>query len=227
MIERVEVGIPGFDKLVEGGFVKYSNNLLAGVAGTGKTIFGMQYLWNGLLKGENGVYLSLEQKPEEILLDVSRFGWDFQKFVTAGKFRIASHIGDGIEGTIETIAESVKAVNAKRFVLDSLTIATMGWKERPEEIFKLRKKAFDMLNTLKSLNITSVIISEIPRGEKQISKFGFEEFISDSVILLDYLSIGGPTRNLQVMKMRRTDHGKKIYPFEIGERGFVIKSLSV
>lgn len=226
-VERVETGIPGLDKLIEGGLVRDSNNLVCGVSGTGKTIFGIQYLWNGLQRGENGVYLSLEQKPEEILMDVSRFGWDFQKYLSAGKFKIMSHIGDGIDATVETIVEAVKAVNAKRFVLDSLTIATMGWKERPEETFKLRKKAFDMLNTLKSLNITSLIISEIPRGEKGISRFGFEEFISDSVILLDYLSVGGPSRNLQILKMRRTDHGKKIYPFEITERGIIVRGLTV
>ncbi len=224
VIERVETRIPGFDNLVEGGFVKHSNNLVAGTSGTGKTIFGMQYLWNGVQKGENCVYMTLEQKPEEILSDVSRFGWDLQKFVTAGKFKIVSHIGDGMDAAIEAIVEAVKSINAKRFVLDSLTIATMGWKERPEEVFKLRKRAFDMLNTLKSLDITSIIISEIPRGEKQISKFGFEEFISDSVILLEYMNIGGNTRNLQILKMRRTDHGKRIYPFEITERGIIIRS---
>lgn len=227
LIERVETGIPGLDKLIEGGFVKNSNNLVTGTSGTGKTIFGVQYLWNGLQRGENCYYITLEQRPEEILTDVARFGWDFKKYIDARKFKIESHIGDGIESTTELITEGVKTINAKRFVLDSLTIATMGWKERPEEIFKLRKKAFDLLNTLKSLNITSVIISEIPRGEKQISKFGFEEFISDSIILLDYLSIGGPTRNLQILKMRRTAHGNKIYPFEITDKGIVIKSLTI
>lgn len=227
VIERIETGIPGFDKLVEGGIVKNSNNLVAGASGTGKTIFGMQYLWNGVQKGENSVYMTLEQKPEEILSDVSRFGWDFQKFINAGRFKIISHIGDGIDAAIEAITEAISSVKAKRFVLDSLTIATMGWKERPEEIFKLRKRAFDMLNTLKNLDITSIVISEIPRGETQISKFGFEEFISDSVILLDYMSVGGHTRNLQILKMRRTDHGKKIYPFEITERGIIVKSLTI
>lgn len=227
-VERVETGIPGLDKLIEGGLVKGSTNLIAGNAGTGKTIFCMQYLWNGLQKGENGVYITLEQRPEDILADVSRFGWDFSKYVSSGKIRLESLIASDITEVTTRVVESIKKVNAKRFALDSLTIATMGWKERPEEAFKLRGKSFDMLNTLRSLDVTSMIISEVQRGAKdELSKFGFEEFVVDAVVHLNYMTIGGASRNLQILKMRRTDHGKKIYPFEITDKGIVIKSLSI
>ena len=227
-VERVETGVPGFDKLVEGGVVEGSTNLIAGNSGTGKTIFGMQYIWNGLQKGENGVYVTLEQRPDEILSDVARFGWDFSKYAAAGKFRLESMISSDITSVTTRIVESVKKIGARRFVLDSLTIATMGWKERPEEAFQLRSKAFDMLNTLKSLGVTSMIISEVPRSAKdEISKFGFEEFVADSVVLLNYMTVGGASRNLQILKMRRTDHGKKIYPFEITQNGIMVRSLTV
>lgn len=227
-VGRVETGIPGLDKLIEGGLVPGSTNLIAGNSGTGKTLLCMQYLWNGLQRGENGVYITLEQKPEDILADVARFGWDFSKFAAAGKFRLESLIANDITTVTKRIVENIRAISAKRFALDSLTIATMGWKERPEESFQLRGKAFDMLNTLKSLGVTSLIISEVPRGEKgEISKFGFEEFVVDSVVLLNYMTVGGASRNLQILKMRRTDHGKKIYPFEITERGVMVRSLTV
>lgn len=225
---RVETGIPGFDNLIEGGLVPGSTNLIAGNAGTGKTLFCMQYLWNGLLKGENCVYVTLEQRPEDILTDVARFGWDFGKFAAAGKFRLESLIASDISTVTTKIVESVKKIKATRFALDSLTIATMGWKERPDEAFQLRSKAFDMLNTLKSLGVTSMVISEVVRGENmQISKFGFEEFVVDSVVLLNYMSIGGASRNLNILKMRRTDHGKKIYPFDITKSGIIVKSLTI
>ena len=228
IIERVETGIPGFDKLMEGGLVKGSTNLIAGNAGTGKTIMGMQYIWNGLQKGESGVYITLEQRPEDILTDVSRFGWDFPKYISSRKAIVEGVIASDITAVTTRIVESVKKINAKRFVLDSITIATMGWKERPEEEFKLRSKAFDMLNTLKSLGVTSFIISEVERGQATpISRFGFEEFVVDSVVLLNYMAVGGASRNLQILKMRRTDHGKKIYPFDISNQGINIKSLTI
>ncbi|MBI2084690.1 MAG: hypothetical protein HYT70_03725 [Candidatus Aenigmarchaeota archaeon] len=226
--ERVETGVPGFDKLIEGGFIKGSTNLIAGNSGTGKTIFCMHYLWSGLQRGENGVYVTLEQRPDEILADVARFGWDFSKYEDAGRFRMESLVASDITTITTKIVESVKRIKAVRFALDSMTIASMGWKERPEESFKIRSKAFDMLNTLKSLGVTSMIISEVERAERPtISKFGFEEFVADSVVLLNYMMVGGASRNLQILKMRRTDHGKKIYPFDITDKGIVVKSLSV
>jgi circadian clock protein KaiC len=66
MVERVTSGIIGLDKHMGGGFVKDSVNLVSGSTGTGKTIFGLQYIWHGLQKGENGVYISLEQEPEDV-----------------------------------------------------------------------------------------------------------------------------------------------------------------
>ena len=226
VIERATTGIPGLDKLMEGGFVRGSTNLIAGTAGACKTTFGMQFLWEGLQKGENAVYVTLEQTPDDILKDMSRYGWDFSKFITAKKFKIDSMIASDISQLSTKIFSSLKLMGAKRFVLDSLSIAAMGWKERPEEAFKTRLKIFDMLNTLKGTGVTSLLISEIPRGEKDtISKFGFEEFIVDSVIFLQSFAVAGTMRNLQILKMRRTDHGKKIYPFDVTTKGLVVKSL--
>jgi KaiC/GvpD/RAD55 family RecA-like ATPase len=224
--ERVESGIPGLDRLIEGGFVKGSTNLVAGSAGTCKTIMCMQYLLNGLQKGEPGVYITLEQRSEDILGDVSQFGWDFKKYIDAGKFVINSLATPDIVQLRTDMLTAIRKVNAKRFALDSLSIAAMGWKEKPEEIFKIRGKIFDLLNTLKSIGVTSLLISEIPRGEKDvISRFGFEEFVVDGVILMQYFIVGGSMRSLQILKMRRTNHGKKIYPFEVTDKGLIVKSL--
>ena len=77
-IVRVETGIPGLDKLLTGGFVKNSIILLSGASGTGKTIFGSQFIWRGLLKGENGIYLSFEEPSEDILTSAYQLGMDFE-----------------------------------------------------------------------------------------------------------------------------------------------------
>jgi KaiC/GvpD/RAD55 family RecA-like ATPase len=223
-VERAATGIPGLDGLMEGGFVAGSTNLIAGVAGACKTTFCMQFLWNGLQKGENAVYVTLEQAPEDILADMSRYGWDFSKYITAKKFKIESMIGSDTTELSTRIFSSLKSIGAKRFVLDSLSLAAMGWKERPEEAFKTRLKIFDMLNTLKRTGVTTLLISEIPKAEKDaLSRFGFEEFVADSVLLMNSFAVAGNVRTLQILKMRRTDHGKKIYPFDVTSKGLVVK----
>ncbi|MEM7825366.1 MAG: ATPase domain-containing protein, partial [Candidatus Aenigmatarchaeota archaeon] len=84
-LERVETGIPGLDRLIEGGFVKGSAVLIAGETGTGKTIFSTQYIWCGLQKGENVVYITLEEPAEDIITQALQFGMDLKPYIQQGK----------------------------------------------------------------------------------------------------------------------------------------------
>lgn len=226
--ERVETGIPGLDKLIEGGFVKNSVNLLAGQTGTGKTLFGMQYLLEGLRKGENGLYITLEQSEQDILDDIAKFGWDteFIKARKEGKFVLLAEEPADIKSLQFTTLNYIKKINAKRFVLDSLSIATMGWKISSMDIGKVRSEIMGYLKSLKIVNVTALLITEIPEAEiKSLSRFGFEEFIADGVVVLHYLeyAAGGTPRSLLVRKMRRTSHGTDIYPMEVTKNGIALK----
>ena len=226
VIERVESGIPGLDKVIEGGFVKNSTNLVAGTTGTGKTIFGCQYILKGLQKGENGVYITLEQSTEDILADIGRFGWDvlFKKYIDQKKMILYSTYPTSIQKLGESIFDIVKRINAKRLVLDSLSIATAGWEESTETS-KIRRNVFDMMIMLKKLDITSILLTEIPEDKvKALSRFGFEEFVADAVIILNYFEYagGGTPRSLRVRKMRRTSHGTDTYPLVFTNEGLKV-----
>lgn len=226
--ERVETGIPGFDKLIEGGLIRGSTYLVAGQTGTGKSIFSVQYILNGLRKGEPGVYITLEQSTEEIIEDMSKFGWgeELKKYMDSGKLAIVSSVPTSIKDLQETALTNIRRVGAKRFVLDSLSVATMSWKVSSMDIGKVRSEIFDFMRTLEHTGLTSLLITEIPEGDvKKISRFGFEEFIADGVIILHYLeyAAGGTPRSLIIRKMRRTNHGTDIYPIEITKDGLVVK----
>jgi len=227
-VERVETGIPGLDKLTDGGFVKGSSNLLAGTTGTCKTIFGCQFLLHGARKGENGVYLSLEQTKEEILADVASFGWnkEIEKYEKEGKIIIASQAPTDIKDVGDVALSFIRRVKAKRFVLDSLSIATLGWKVPTQDVGKVRMELVDMVGMIKNTGVTTILIGEIPETKiKALSRLGIEEFIVDSVIILHYLeyAAGGTPRSLIIRKMRRTSHGTDIYPLIITNKGLVVK----
>ena len=224
-IKRVSSGIPGFDKLIGGGFIKGSVNLITGEAGTGKTIFSTQFLWHGLQKGETGLYITLEEEPEDIREDVSAFGWDFGAMEEKGLCKIVFHDPGRMDSISSAIISDLKELEVKRLVIDStaiigLTIGKMG---------SIRRRIFAILSAIKRYkDCTSLVISEIPEGLKALSRFGVEEFLVDSVIVLNYLGIGeGSNRSLIVRKMRRTDHGKDVYPFEITKKGIVVKNESM
>ncbi len=223
--ERISTGIPGMDDLMEGGLVKGSTNLVAGMAGTGKTIFGCQYLWHGIQKGENGLYITLEESAEDVLNDVTRFGWDFQDAIDEGKCNIIDMKSIDLNELRTFIANEAKALNATRFVLDSLSIASMNWKGTPEEVFKIRMGLFDLLRGLKSSKLTSILISEMQHGRHSFGPFGFESFLVDGIIVLQLLVTDAPIRGVQILKMRRTNHSVEIFPFSIAESGITIKKM--
>ncbi len=225
MIVRIKTGIPGMDRLIQGGFVKGSVYLLTGGTGSGKTIFGCQFLWYGLQKGETCIYVTLEEDPVDIREDVMNFGWDLERFEKKGICKIV-YIDPVSTGNINTaILNEIRKLNAKRLVIDST--AVMGMALEKESL--IRRRVFSITNALKSHNeCTSLIISEIPEGSKKLSRFGVEEFIADGVIVLNYMGIGEEyNRSLIVRKMRKTNHGKDIYPFEITSRGVVVRKSDI
>ncbi|MEM5790859.1 MAG: ATPase domain-containing protein [Candidatus Aenigmatarchaeota archaeon] len=222
---RIETGIPGLDKLIQGGFIEGSTILLCGGTGTGKTIFSCQFIWHGLEKGENGVYLTLEEDKENIIKCAQDFGWDFKKYINQKKLIVESIFPSSLEEIKDTIRELIRRVDAKRFVLDSLSVATMGWKES-ESMPIIRRGVFELARTLKDLHVTSILISEIPEGKiNKLSRLGVEEFVVDGIIRLHYLElvIGNVPRSLIIRKMRRTKHETDIFPFEITEKGIIVK----
>jgi KaiC/GvpD/RAD55 family RecA-like ATPase len=224
MANRVKSGIPGLDKLMQGGFVESSVNLVTGETGTGKTIFGLQYIHSGLKRGEPGVYITLEENPEDIKADAMQFGWNLEKFEKSGIFKLIYHDPVQVNNIDSVIIGEINSLKAKRLVIDSTSLLGLNI-ENPAQI---RRRTFSIINTIKRNACTALILSEIPEGVKSLSRFGVEEFVADSVIVLHYLGIGEVSaRSLTIRKMRRTKHGNDVYPLEISDKGIVVKRAEI
>lgn len=223
VVERVKTGIPGFDPIIEGGLVKNSITLLSGSTGTGKTILGCHYLWSGLQAGENVAYITLEERVEDILADVERFGWDFKKFIDQKKAVFEFIAPKQFMDMKFDIFAAISKVKATRVVIDNLSLISLKIDHQMEQ--NLRQGIFSFFQELKKKGTTPIIIVEIPEGVDAISRYGLEEFMADGVIVLNYLKFaaGGMPRSLAIRKMRRTMHGTEIYPFEISPKGIVVK----
>jgi len=226
-MERLKSGIPGLDNLIEGGFIPNSTILLAGQTGAGKTIFGCQFLLEGAKNGEKGLYVTLEQSAEDIINDMSRFNWHkiFVDYVNKKIINFHYSLPTSIKELSSSINNIVEKLSIKRMVLDNLSVAMMGWVESAKELGKVRVEVFNMIKSLKSKNVTTILISEVPEeATRAISRFGFEEFVADAVIVLNYLEFGTGTsvRSLLIRKMRRTKHATEIFPLEITEEGLKV-----
>jgi len=205
--ERVPTGIPGLDDLLEGGFIPNSVVLISGEAGSGKTIFCTQFIWNALCFGENGVYVTLQQSPDEIKKDVVPFRRDFELAEKKDQVRVIYADSDNLNKLINRILKNVKKIKAKRLAIDSITLIGEHSKD-------IRRNLSYLIRELKKLGVTTVMTSEIEEGTNKLSRFGIEEFIVDGVIVLQYMkyAAGGVPRSMFIKKMRRTRHGMDIYP---------------
>ncbi|MFH1587427.1 MAG: ATPase domain-containing protein [Candidatus Diapherotrites archaeon] len=225
-MERVKTGIAGLDELVQGGIPKGSSVLLSGGSGTGKTIFAMQYIYQGAKELEEpGLYVTLEGNLKNITWNMQSFNWDIKALqdknlikiyrLNLDSMRHQRSVEEQIDKELEIISQMVQEIGAERLVVDS-TSAFGVW-VRDEGA--LRGILYRFTNALKDLDCTTILTSETMGGRMQFSAFGVEEFVADGVIALYFTP---PHRSVFVRKMRGTDHSKTVHPFEITSEGIKI-----
>lgn len=227
MVDRTKSGIPGLDELIEGGFPTGSSILVSGGAGSGKTIFCTQFIYNGAAQhNEPGLYVTLESNLKNIMWDMQSFNWDIKKYQDKNLIRIyklnltdvdeSKQVTAQIKDELEIITNFVKEIKAKRLVIDSSTVLGSWF----EGTGKLRKIIFSFTDYLKTLNCTTLLTAETKGAKTDFSAFGIEEFVVDGVVALYFFP---PNRSMFIRKMRGTNHSKKIHPINISSNGIDIK----
>lgn len=222
---RIKSGIWGFDKLIQGGFEEGSLILVSGGPGTGKTIMGLQFLWYGAINDEKGLYISFEETVEDLRRDAIVFGWDFDKLEKQGKCMIKHYSPFEFERFLEEIESLISEDNIKRLVIDSTSIFGLYFKD----IYSVRKKIYEISRIVKKHDCICILTTELPRGVPVesvsgiYSRFSVEEFVVDALILLHYTGLGSKyDRTIQILKMRRTNHKKGLFPMRITEKGIEV-----
>lgn len=218
-MELVKSGIEGLDDILDGGIPKDFLILLSGTCGTGKSIFAMNFLIEGALMGEPGVYISLEESPESNIKQMRLFGWPIDELVKKNKIMLIQPELYNFDALLTTIEDSVDRIKAKRLVIDSASIIGMYF----EDPYKVRKTIIQLGTMLKKLGCTTIMIDEIKEGEPSLSAFGVEEFVVDGVIVLYLIKKSNIfIRACVVRKMRGMDHSTKIHPMDIRSPGGII-----
>lgn len=231
-IERVKTGIPGLDELIEGGFPRNDTILIAGKAGTGKSILATQFIYKGATEyNEPGVLVTLEEPPHLIKRNMLRFGMDLEKLENEKKIAIVDlspskevtpvTIGEypsfDLSGLEAIILNHVKKIKAKRVVLDTLSI--MAYKFKSRDI--LREEFFKLAATITRAGCTLLLTSEIPAQEQGLGVFDIEAFLASGVIVLynEKISDTSRSRSIEVLKLRGSKHSSRIHSMRITDEG--------
>ncbi len=229
---KAPTGILGFDEITLGGLPAGRPTLVCGAAGCGKTLFATTFLVNGAtLHDEPGVFMSFEERVEDLEANVASLGYDLQGLVASRRLAIdhvrveRSEIEESgeydLEGLFVRLGFAVDSIGARRVVLDTIETLFSGFTDPSILRAELRR----LFGWLKERNLTAVITGE--RGEGQLTRHGLEEYVSDCVILLDNrVDDQITTRRLRVVKYRGSAHGTNEYPFLIDDLGISVLPIT-
>ncbi|MCK4444212.1 MAG: AAA family ATPase [Thermoplasmata archaeon] len=230
-MKRLPTGVDGFDDLIDGGYPEGSVNLISGPTGSAKSLFCLHYVYSGVSEyGEPSLYITLEEKTENLRQTLMSFGMNPTKYETDGSLTIVD-LGEirklegdadaldfrSIEAMIDGLIETNKV---KRLVVDS--IAVIGLQQK--DVREFRKDLFQFGRFLGDKDTTSVLVTECSeKGE--LTRFGVEQFITDSFVFLGLDNVKGELRRTVVVrKMRLTHHDTAVHPFLITGRGIRVSS---
>ena len=229
---KVKTGIPGLDSIISGGMKMGRTVTVSGPPGSGKTTFGLQYLYSGAKDfDESGVYLTMSQNIDDIKNDCTSFGWDFDDLITKEKilmvdarpFKIEDELirkdeslyrGEQLpfEHLTKLILSSIKRIDAKRVVIDSFTILAMQYNDQ----FYMRQGLQGMVQALENFGVTSLILSEYSEKDK----IPLEWFVTSGIIQLRHTRKEDTMeRTIQVTKMRGIKHSEQIHLIELDSDG--------
>ncbi|MDD3857590.1 MAG: circadian clock protein KaiC, partial [Methanoculleus sp.] len=231
---KVPSGIHGLDEITAGGLPKGRPTLVVGKAGSGKTLFAMQFLVSGATQyNEPGVFVSFEETAEDLVKNVHSLGFDLPGLIAQEKLAIdyvrieKSEIEEtgeyNLDGLFIRLAYAIDSIGAKRVALDTIEVLFSGLSNEGIIRAELRR----LLSWLKEKGVSAVVTGESGQGES-LTRHGLEEYVSDAVIFLDHRVTNQiSTRRLRVVKYRGSTHGTNEYPFLItGNEGIVIMPVT-
>jgi circadian clock protein KaiC len=229
-VEKIATGISSFDTIAKGGLPRNRTTLISGTAGSGKTIFAVQFLAAGILGGIPGVFVTFEESATDIRKNMLSFGWDLERWESEGKLAFVDASPDPSIDTIEAggfdlgallarVQHAVRRVKAERVAVDSLGAVFSQFSDQAT----VRSELFRIASALKALGVTAVLTAERTDDFGPIARFGVEEFIADNVMILrNALEDESRRRTIEILKFRGCDHQKGEYPFTIVPDGGVV-----
>jgi len=232
ILQKCPTGIKGLDEITGGGLPQGRPTLVCGGTGCGKTLLAMEFLIRGATEyGEPGVYMSFEEKSEELVTNFASLGFDLNELVARKKLALdyvhieRSEIEEtgifDLEGLFIRLGYAIDVIGAKRVVLDTIETLFSGFSNE----MVLRSELKRLFRFLKDRGVTAVITGE--QGEQALTRFGLEEYVADCVIFLNHtVAEQVATRRMRIVKYRGSAHGTNEYPFLIDEQGFSVMPIS-
>ncbi len=215
---RMKTGIDSLDELLGDGIPRGSSILVGGVAGTGKTVLLLEFLYRGALAGEKGILFSFEETEARLRATAAGLGWDFERLMGEGLIEIVfiPQPEIAVERDLAMVQHKVEAENPARIAFDSVSL----FLHRINDPERSREKLYQIASIVQRGGSVGLLAADIPYGSSRLSRYGVEETVVDGVILLSATEEGFERqRYVEVYKLRNTAHLQGRHSMAIEEGG--------
>jgi flagellar protein FlaH len=230
-MERIPTGIAALDEKISGGYPKSKAILITGAPGTGKTIFGLHFLYKGCTDGRKCTLIATEEIPEDILTEAGMLGLDLRPYIDSGQLiidrvletrtentKMAAQFGAGFEVTEIDILERVQSVpdDVELVVIDNIGVFALDL-----TIKEFRNKIDTINLAFSGKGCTTLFIMDETAYELTHMLAEYSVYGSIKLMIKDNPYTGKRERYLDIPKMRGTDISLELSVFDITSEGII------
>lgn len=224
-LEKAPTFIRGIDEILEGGLPRGRTTILLGEAGSGKTVFGLEFLYRGALAGEPGIFVGFEEATAQLRRNAATLGWDLAALEDGRRLVLVEGASPvetilsgefSLKGLLAVLSGISREIGARRVVLDALEVILRLFGESVQA----RSELYALNSWLHEAGLTSIMTVRPARRKLSAPLEDFFESMGDCLIRLDTRTEAQvSTRRLQVVKYRGSAFGRNQYPYAIIEGG--------
>jgi len=222
--EPVSIGVPSLDEILGGGFTRHRFYMLQGVPGSGKTTLALQFLMEGVRRGEAGLYVTLSETGDELRAVAASHGWTLDgitihelasdEALRPGGQYTAFHPSEvELDHTMMTVFELCERLGPSRVAFDSLSEMRL----LARDPLRYRRQILALKQFFVGRHATVLLLDDRSGNGSDLQL----QSLAHGVVRLEHVEqeFGRARRRLRVLKLRGVSFREGFHDFAIETGG--------